>query len=304
MSENVVDDATDWRAEIAGDDSEAMESLKGFETPADLGKAYLETSRADWRTEFAGDDEKLQNKLSRFATKQDFGKSYWEAQEKISKGQASKPLAEDASDEDKAAYRESLGIPADPKGYLENLPDGLVVGDDDREIMEDFMGALHSIDAPPAVAQKAVAWYNDFAEKQQDLTQQRDQEMMDETATVLRDEWGGDYRANMNLVKTLVTGTFGESADAILNARGPDGAALMNNPEILKAFSQLSREINGPATLMPTNTSNPAQGAQDRLVEIKKQMQENPTAYFKDEAVQKEYRDLLDWVAKKSGKVA
>lgn len=304
MTDNALDDATDWKAEIAGDDEDALETLSGFETPADLGKAYLESSRKDWRTDFAGEDEKLANKLSRFATPQDFGKSYWEAQEKISKGQASKPLAEDASDEEKAAYREALGIPADPNGYLENLPDGLVVGDDDREIMTDFMAAMHKHNAPPAIAHEAIAWYNDFAEKQQDLMQQRDTAMMDETALALREEWGGDYRANMNLVKTLVEGTFGQSAESILNARGPDGSALMNNPEVLKAFAQLSREINGPATLMPTNTSNPAQGAQDRIAEIEKMMHDTPTAYFKNEAVQKEYRDLLEWVEKKGGKVA
>jgi len=178
----------DSKTEAEGGLSEdRLEVLKGFETPADMATKYFELSEKNWRDDFAGDDDKFKSTIERYATPADFAQSWREQRATISDGKYSKPPGEGATEDDIKAYREANGIPMESAAYMDNLPDGLVVGDDDKEIMADFMGVLHKVNAPPGIAHVAIEWYNKFAEEQQESIAEIDSEQHQETTTALRE---------------------------------------------------------------------------------------------------------------------
>ena len=222
------------------------------------------------------------------------GNAFREAQGLIRSGSAKAPPAEGATDEDIAAWRQANGIPAEPSGYMDNLPDGLVIGEEDREIMGDFMGVLHHMNVDPKIGHAVINWYNNFAEEQQDILADMDSAQHQETEDALRQQWGGDYRANINLVGSLIDSTFGaDYKEVILNARDPDGRAIMNIPGVLEGLAELSRKVNPVAQLAPVG-GDPQQTLNDEISEIEGIMKTDRPRYDKDENMQARLRQLYD----------
>lgn len=301
--ENIVDNPmnTDdsWKESLAGDDTTRMEALSGFQSPDDLFNSLSESQNFDWRSAAAGDDDKFKSQLERFDSLGSFANSFREAQQKISSGQLKDQLPANATDDQIKHYREANGIPLEPNGYTENLPDGLVLGEEDKEIFSSFAEALHSVNAPPEIAHKAIEWYNNFAEQQQDAMAEIDHEHHMATEDELRRDWGGDYRQNINIVGALVEKTFGkEGKNVILNARGPDGRAVMNNPEVLKGLAELAREVMHPMSIPGQQGNDAQQTVDDEIAEIEKVMREDRQAYNRDEKMQARLRQLYDIRAK------
>lgn len=291
----MVDENTGaWKEALAGDNAERIEALGEFESSEKFLEHYDGLKDRNWRDEYAGDDDKFKSTLERFATPLDMGKSFREAQQTISGNKHNEPPAADADEATMTAYREANGIPKEAAGYLENLPDGLVVGDDDKEIFTDFMGTMHKLNAPPAYAHAAIEWYNQFAEQQQDDLAELDSEQHQAVEDELRaaDRWGTDYRANVNLVGALIESNFGkENKDAFLNARDPDGRAIMNIPGVLEGLANMARKLN-PITQLTGPTGDPAQTLSDEIAEIEKFMSEKRSEYNKDEKMQARLRQL------------
>lgn len=291
------EEATSWFDSIAPeseDNTEIRETLGGFENPQAFLEDYQSSKNYDWRSEAAGDDDKFKSTLERFQSIGDFANSYRQSQQKIRSGQLKEPLATDATDDEIKAYREANGIPLESSGYLENLPDGLVVGEEDAEYMADFMQSLHEVNAPPEIAHKAIEWYNNFAEEQQEILSDLDDQHHQETEDQLRQEWGNDYRQNVNVISALIEKTFGEEVrDSILNARDMNGRAIMNMPGIVMGLADLARQVMHPMSI-PGQASDPAQTVEDEIQEIEKVMREDRARYNSDEAMQARLRQLYD----------
>ncbi len=288
-----------WAHGIVGSDGEALSdenahALNEFETPQDFANQFFTARDADWRAPIAGEDKKFLSELQRYSTPGDLGNSWREQKQTISAGQYSKPLSEDATDDDIAAYREANGIPAEPAGYLKGLPDGVVIGEDDKVHFESLMGALHEENAPPSIANKIIGWYNGFAEQQQDAQHDLDNAQSTEANDTLRADWGADYRANINLVNGLIASTFGqEAADQLLNGRYQDGKAFMNDPAVLKGFAEIARQIN-PVMALSTPGTDATTTMNDEIEQLEKYMSEKRTEYNKDEKAQARLRKLYD----------
>lgn len=286
-----------WYDGFAGDDPARQETLSKFDSFDSFLEDYNAKANADWRDSIAGDDDKFKSQLQRFESPQDFGNSFREAQQKIRSGQLKPELPEDATEDQIKAYREANNIPLEVEGYLENLPDGLVVGDDDKDIMLDFLSAMHEVNAPKAVADKMVAWYNDFEQRQQDAIAELDAQQTQEATDFLRDSekgWGNDFRTNMNLVNSLLDSHFGEEAKAqLLNGRFQDGRGFFNDPQVLMGLASISRAINDVAPLIAQDPDK-MQSLNDEIAEIEKVMSTNRSAYNKDEKMQARYRELLE----------
>lgn len=285
----------DWFKDMVDDKTppERVEFLKSFDTQDALIDSAQTAQNANWRDPFAGEDTKFKSELERFDTPADMGKAYREARATISSGNLKQAPDENATPEDLAAFRAANNIPAEAKGYLDNLPEGLVLGDDDKEIFEDFAGAMHEMNVEPAVMHKVIDWYNGFAEDQQDYQAELDNEHHQETEEALRSEWGTDYRANINLIGSLIETTFGEeNASAILNARDPDGRAIMNIPGVLEGLASIQRKINPVTQLAPKTGGTPQQTLEDEIGRLEKFMRDDRPAYNKDEKSQARLREL------------
>ena len=253
----------------------------------------MAAKNANWRDAFAGEDDKFKSQLERYNSPEDLGKAFREQRATISSGNLKQTPDENATPEDLAAFRAANGIPAEASGYLENLPEGLVLGEEDKEIFENFSGAMHEMNVEPQVMHKVIDWYNGFAEDQQDAMAELDNGHHQETEDQLRTEWGTDYRANINLVGSLIETTFGEeNASAILNARDAEGRALMNIPGVLQGLADISRQLNPVAQLAPSTGRTADQTLEDEIGELEKFMKDDRKAYNKDEKSQARLREL------------
>lgn len=285
----------DWFKDMVNDDTppERVEFLKSFDTQDALIESAQTAQNVNWRDAFAGDDDKFKSQLERYSTPEDLGKAFREQRATISSGNLSPKPDENATPEDLAAFREANGIPKEATGYLENLPEGLVLGEEDKEIFEDFAGAMHEMNVEPSVMHKVIDWYNGFAEDQQDAMAEIDAGHHQETEDALRTEWGTDYRANINLVGSLIESTFGEeNASAILNARDAEGRALMNIPGVLEGLASIQRQLNPVARIAPSTGRTADQTLEDEITELEKFMREDREKYNKDEKSQARLREL------------
>lgn len=257
--------------------------------------APLETSWGDnWRKDYAGEDSKMLARLERYQSPRAVMDALISAQNRISSGELKKALPADAKPEELAAWRSEHGIPEKPEGYFTNLPDGLVIGDDDRPMFDSFAASLHAVNADPQVARAAIGWYNKFVEDQAAKIAEGDATAKQGAEDALRAEWGADYRANVNAMKGFLDTAPKEVAEMIADARGADGTAILNNPGVVKWLVGLAREMNPAATLVPGAPGNAHKGVEDRIAEIEKTMRTNRNEYNRDEKMQAEYRDLID----------
>lgn len=246
-----------------------------------------------WREAYAGDDTKKLAQLKRYESPKAALDALFAAQEKIRTGQAKDPLPKDAKPEEVAAWRKANGIPEKPEGYLEKLPEGVVLGDDDKEGFSAFVKDMHELNAPPELVHKAVAAYQKRMEEHTLAVQAQDNEQKNATIAALTQEFGPEYAANIQSMRNFIAASFPkEVTDQFLSARLGDGTALFNHPDMIRSLVRISRELN------PTGTPTPGTGF-DKADEVEAQIKKYESRmgkkeWFDDEKSQAHYRELID----------
>ncbi len=287
-------DGADNSGGDSGGDGDGGDSGAGDTGAGDGGdQSGGDSGGDDWRAAFAGGDEKRLSQLQRFVKPEDLGKSYFDAQAKITSGELLKPLPEDASEDDVKLYREQQGIPEESKGYLDSLPDGMVIGEEDLPVVEFFANELHAANTPPQFVHAMIAAYDKFMTEEIEARETADGELATEIEDSFRDEWGSDYRVNKNLIEKQMARSFGEgSQDTIMKARLPDGTPLMSCPEFLRGMIELARTVN-PAGHLIAADGDVGQSIDDEIGKIEKLMRTDRKAYNADAKMQERYRMLL-----------
>lgn len=247
-----------------------------------------------WRETYAADDPKLLARLQRYQSPKAALDALVAAQNRISSGELKAPLGANATPEEVAAFRTQNGIPEKPEGYLEKLPDGLVIGDADKPMFESFAKGLHDLNADPKIAQYAVKWYNEFQEQQGTKLAEGDATARQTTEDELRAEWGNDYRANINHITGFLSQAPKGVADLVTNARSADGKAILNDPNVMRWFAQIAREANPVGIIVPNTGGNAGETIDSEIAKIEKVMRDDRTSYNKDEKMQGRLRDLYD----------
>ena len=252
----------------------------------------------DWRDKMAGGDPKALKQLQRFQSPLDVQKAYRAAQQKISSGEFKATLPDDATEEQIAAYREQNGIPDKPEGYLEKLPDGLVIGENDKELFGSFAARLHSKNADPAVVSEALGWYHDLQEKALADQAETDKATRQQYEDELRAEWGSEYRSNVNAIKafmdTAPTASDGTTLKELVDgARLSDGTPIGTHPTMLRWLSEMATAQNPAGVIAPGSGTTQIDAVDDEIKSIEKVMRTDRRTYNKDQAMQKRYVDLL-----------
>jgi hypothetical protein len=204
------------------------------------------------------------------------------------------PLNDDSTDEEKAAYRKAFDIPEAPADYLTKLPEGLVVGDEDKPFVDVFLAKMHAANAPQATTNAALDSYYEIVEEQQAAMLEAAAVAKKGCEDALREEWAtpGEYRRNENILQNYV-GSLPEAVrDAFDKGTGPDGVPLGYNPEIRRWLVARALEENPLATVVPGAGANQASAIADEIASIKSKM--GTSAYTKDEKMQARYRELLE----------
>jgi hypothetical protein len=267
---------------------------------ADPAIATPAATPPDWRAQMAGEDKDAVARLGRFADPSQVWKSYRALEQRISSGELKKTLPDNATPEETVQWRKENGLPENEKGYVDaiKLPDGLVIGDMDKPIVDEFAKQALAKNWSPAQFNDAVAFYYDNIDKQRAMMETADAEFRRSAEDALRNDWQGpDYRRNLTAVNNLIA-TFPEGVGAdLLAARMPNGRLVGDNPALIKALANLALELNPTATLLPAGTADPMKGVEGRLAELKGWMaspkgSENWNKYWK-QGGDAEYRELL-----------
>jgi len=146
-----------------------------------------------------------------------------------------------------------------------------------------------------------LAWYFKNQEQQVTELRQADSAFTNESTEKMREEWGSEYKLNMNLIDGLLTQIPEDGKALIMGARLADGTPLGSNPKIQRWLANLAREVNPTATVVPGSGTNAAQAIESELTSITKLMGDRNSEYWKGpnaEKMQTRYRDLVDVQAK------
>ena len=280
-----------------------QDTLAGADTLAgDEDRVVAPDWREDWRDLMAGGDPKERARLDRFRSPVDVYKSARELEKKMSSGDVKAKLPSDATEEQIAAWRKDNGIPEKPDGYLEKLPSGLVIGDEDKPMLESYLAEVHGANATPEVVAKTLDWYfrqqEATAAAQTDAQADADKVFKQWAEDALRAEWGAEYRGNVNSIMSFLdaappTDDGSPLKGLLMGARLSDGTLLGNNPTALKWLASLAQEANPAGFIAPGAGTSQLSVVEDELNGIRKVMRESRHTYDKDEKMQERFRVLL-----------
>lgn len=291
--------ATDTKVDTAAPSTASPSPSVLDATDDAAAKAPPPTWPDNWRARLAGEDAKELKRLERLGSPQDVWKAYRALEAKVSSGQLKQAkLADDATEDQVAAFRKENGVPEKPDGYLDAAKDIVdKLPPDAQEGAKVLADRMHKINASPAVVKEALAVY---AERQQEALQklgERDNAARKETEDALRAEWGGDFRRNINAVNGyLDTQLDPDTKAALLNARGGDGNALFNNPKVVSFLLNAALEANPAGTVVPGAGASAGKSIDERIADINSMMGNRNSDYWKSpksESIQAEYRQLL-----------
>lgn len=277
--------------------AELAARLGSYESPeVALTKLATEGWGPDWRERYAGGDAAKLRDLQRY---QDPGAALGAltaAQARIREGNLGKPLPEKPTPQELAEYRALHGVPEDAAKYFENLPAGVVIGEEDKPLFESVATkVLHKHNIKPAVLQDLVKWWGEEQVAQAAVADEQDAKDQQETEDALRNTWGQEFRQNHNIMKSYLSGLPAAVSTALQHARDADGRALFNNPALVQWVVATARELQDVSTLLDGGGgSNPLVNVEQELKKIDDFRRKDRKAYNKDEAMQQRERDLID----------
>jgi hypothetical protein len=187
-------------------------------------------------------------------------------------------------------YRAENGLPETPDGYDLSLPDGLVIGDADKPLVESWTKAAHAANLPPAAVKASLGWYYKTLEAQEEARSIADGTNRKGAEDALRQEWGPDYRVNVTLFKEALDGLPGGLGERLLTARDASGRLLGADPDFISHFVALRRESNPLSTVLPGSGSTGLQALETEKDAIKKAMGDSNSEYWKGEKITKNGR--------------
>lgn len=275
----------------------ALDQTKTVDKTTDKASTQTQAWPEDWREQIYGSDPKLLSRLQRYASVKDVANALVAAQNRISSGELKSALKANATSEEAAAWRLENGIPESPDKYDLTMQGGIVFGEEDKPFIESFTKAAHAANFHPEQVKAALAWYHKDRESQIEVMAAKDAQQRDAARDELIAEWGvNDFKRNSNQIMSLLDTAPTGVKDFILMARGPDDQALFNNPNVLRFFDSVARQINPVATVVPGHTGNIGAAIGDEIQKLEKMMGSKASEYWKGpnaEKNQARYRELV-----------
>lgn len=257
------------------------------------GDTIAATWPEDWRSKIAGADEKTLAKLNRYQSPEDVAKALLQLQQKISAGELRAQLPKNATEDQIKLWREQNGIPESPDKYELKLDNGLVVGEDDKELVGRLLEGVHKVGGNSQTASQVVNLYYQEVERAEAARHESDRAAAQAASDALHQEWGAEFRPNMNMIENLLNSAPGGIGDSIKYGRLSDGTPIMSNPDAIRWLNGLAREINPVTTLLPNSHGGSlADSIDSEIANIEKTMRTDRKAYNADEKMQARLRDL------------
>ncbi len=263
----------------------------------------------NWRDEMSGGDDKIKALLARYTSPSAAAKAFRDLRttydSRDTKKDPSPDLPENPTPEQLSAYRKAKGIPETADDYQIAAPEGVELSDDDRAVIADFAKAMHSKNMPADVVREMSVWFFDY----QDTIAQKQAENAYKTRTDteerLRQEWGPDYRANVNLMSNVLQEHLGTTAGEFLSTTLSDGSRLGDNETFIRMMAEISRKIGGStADLYSSDVHTSGQSLEARKTELMRMMNDPDPQVRKKywgEEVQSELQRIQGSLARRAG---
>ena len=287
-------------AKVAEDAAKAAEAAgTGGKTALEAGAAADDGDKAavapwgdDWREKMAGGDDALLKVLKRYTTPIGTAKALVAAQRTISEGKLGKVPDKPTDGKDEKAmaeWRKAAGIPADPTGYKLPEPVAKALTDADKPVLASFTEFAHAHDARPDVVDIASEWYVEHVRQMEEAQTEQDKGHKEEAEDSMRLEWGGEFKANMNLAKRFLDESpIGAMGWAGL--RDDAGRMLGSNPEFMNWAAEMGRHKFGDAVFA---SSDAAAKHDNRRAEIEK-IRDTDFDRYEREGLDKEMRTIIE----------
>ena len=108
--------------------------------------------------------------------------------------------------------------------------------------MKAFNTTAHKLGLLPKQAQGIINYYNEIANASEIDTSAKAETSRAEAEKTLRKEYGSAYKNRINAAKHLASSTLGN--DFLNNNVLQDGSKLGDNPQIVRAFANLSEKLS------------------------------------------------------------
>jgi len=261
----------------------------------------------DWRKEIAGDDPEAMKTLERFQSQKALYDSYNQFRTKQSKGElkAVTPFPDKGTPEQQTQWRTENGIPESPDKYEFKVADKtgapIAVGEADKPVLESFAKYAHAKNLPASMVNEAASWWFQERAERTEAARAGFEQQKTETAATLGQEWGPDYKSNLNKIQGVIDSTIpaGEDGDQLKTLINN---AIATNPHFARHYAAMALQLNPTGTIVPGGPGANESSVADGIKRIEAVMKKDRAAYDKDEGMQKEYLALLGHYQKLTGK--
>lgn len=241
--------------------------------------------RDDWRERLAGNDEKELARLRRFRSPENVYKSLRELEKKQSAGLLKPTLPADASPEEVEAYRKMAGVPkeATPEAYGVSFPEGFTATEADQADLTEFLGKMHSKNAPPELVQEAWNTYLGIRSKADQQLYEAAQEKTVNQRAEIRAEFGRDFDRNLRVGNQFLVQHLGEEkAKSLTGMTLADGTKLGDHPDFVRLFTTAALATADDAALATAET-NGSESVADAYRQALEVQFSDPKRYKTDE---------------------
>jgi hypothetical protein len=151
----------------------------------------------------------------------------------------------DAKPEEIEKYRNAVGAGKDAEAYLKAFPvqEGVQPSDVDKALQAKTAEVLLKHNVPVVAASELGAAVAELAQSIHAEEKRVADKHYEDAKASLRMEWGADYDANLNLANRAIRAFGGQELVDFMSSIGPEGRAIGDTPEVVKAFGKIGRSM-------------------------------------------------------------
>lgn len=272
----------------------------------------LKKAKTDDEKKAAGAQvERLKKQLARYGTEEAAILAGMEAQEKLRAGQKKDKPGKDASPEDVAEWRESVGLPKESKDYDIPKIAGHQWTDADKPLHVSFKEAAFKADLTQAQVSALTEWQVAYAAEvaagRETAIKDIDRADKKEARAILKEEFGDEFTPRLEIVDRLLKDDEALPAGLgkmLWEARSSSGQALKHHPVFLKLLAHVAMDGFGDWPGYgegSIKTGDVREAESTRKKELQKLMRENRDEYYRTGA-DVEYREILAREEKSAGR--
>ncbi|MDO9534781.1 MAG: hypothetical protein Q7J85_05495 [Bacillota bacterium] len=203
-----------WMDQLPGD-LQGNEGLTQFATIGDMGKAFIEREGklAESKTSFDDLTVKLGNSIPK--------------------------IGDNPTAEETAAYFKAIGRPDDINGYKiqkPELPEGMPYSD---AVVDQFKTTAHTLGLTQQQAEGLYKWFMDGSIGAHAVDKETRAANLEKASTGLKNEWGGEYSKNIELMGRAVQKFGGDEFKKYM-----DDTGMGNDPVLIKTFYNIGKAMS------------------------------------------------------------